>query len=381
MPPHDPNPAIQLTIGNTAIADQPKSSKSTAKVSYAFVDVIRFLATLGIVYIHSYVPMHGLDTNAFLHHVNHAEYYLYVKQLFKFATICYFLIAGFLLADKSIEGSPFSYYFRRLNTIAVPYVLALVLFVAGLTLHRYITTGHAVTIGYVIGIVKFVMLYSPFWYIPNYLFCLLVIVCFSKYASSVYFGAVLFLLTVLNTWYNVYEGNTHTHTTALTGFIFYMWLGMYIRKKNLIAGMQKAGPLVTGTILLITYILSDWESGHMFYHTHISETLNTLRVSNQLYSVAFFAFIVSCCKKPVNFGALNPRKETYGIYLYHSFFTFIVTSVVELWLNNWFGIDLLSYNIYAVLLLTFVTFVFSYVATTVLVKLLLKYKLAWLPQM
>jgi hypothetical protein len=381
MPPHVPIPSVQLTIDNAVIEQQPKASASADKVSYAFVDMVRFLATLGIVYIHSYVPMHGMETNAFVHHMPHAEYYLYVKQLFKFATICYFLIAGFLLADKSIESSPFTYYRRRLNVIAIPYIFALLLFIAALALHSYITSGHHITIGYVIEIAKYVLLYSPFWYVPNYLLCLFVIVCFSKYATSIYFGAVLFLITALNTWFNVYAGNTHTHTTALTGFIFYMWLGMYIKKKNLVAGMQNAGPIITGAVMIVFYILSDCETHYMLFHTHIAETLNTLRISNQLYSVAFFAFIVSCCKKPVSFGGLNPRKETYGIYLYHSFFTFIIISLIEQWLSNQFGIDLFSFNVYHVIIVTLISFILSYIATTMVVKLLLKYKLAWLPQM
>src|ERR1700756_3597543 len=106
MPPHDPSPAVQFAVNKTVV-ERSKSSSSSDKVSYAFVDMVRFLATFGIVFIHSYVPMHGMETNAFVHHLPHAEYYLYVKQLFKFSTICYFLIAGFLLADKSIESSPF----------------------------------------------------------------------------------------------------------------------------------------------------------------------------------------------------------------------------------------------------------------------------------
>lgn len=380
MPPHDPSPAVQFAVNKT-VAEPSKSSSSSDKVSYAFVDMVRFLATFGIVFIHSYVPMHGMETNAFVHHLPHAEYYLYVKQVFKFSTICYFLIAGFLLADKSIESSPFAYYLRRLNVIAVPYLLAVTLFIAALALQSYLVQGQHITVAYIIEIIKYVILYSPFWYVPNYLLCLLVIVCFSRYASSIYFGAVLLLITACNTWYNVYAGNNHTHTTALTGFIFYMWLGMYIKKKNLAAAMQNAGPLVTGSLLLLLYILSNCETYYMLYHTHIAETLNTLRISNQLYSVAFFVFIVSCCKKPANFGILNPRRETYGIYLYHSFFTFILISIAEQWISSRFGIDLFSYNVYQVILLTFVSFAISYIATTAVVKFLLKYKLARLPRM
>lgn len=380
MPPHDTTQPVSLAIGNTVV-NQPKPSKSSDRVSYAFVDMIRFVATIGIVYIHTNVPMRGLGTNTFMHHVNHPEYYLFIKQIFKFSTICYFMIAGFLLGDKTIESSPFAYYKRRLNVIAVPYILALALFIVGLGFYSYFVSGHAVTVGYMIEIAKYVMLYSPFWYIPNYLFCLLVIVCFSKYSSSVYFGAVLFLLTVANTLFDVYAGNAHTHTTALTGFIFYMWLGMYIKKNNLIAAIQNAGPYVTGAILLLFYVLSNCETWYIFYHTHISDSLNTLRVTNQLYSVAFFAFIVSCCKKPVNFGVLNPRRETYGIYLYHSFFTFIIMGAAEQWISYQFHVNFYSLNVFHILALNFANFIISYTGATVLVKFLLKHNLARLPQM
>jgi len=380
MPPHDPKQPPQLTLDNV-IALPPVLSKPAEKVNYAFVDVIRFVATIGIVYIHTNVPMNGMDTNTFLHHVNHGEYYLFIKQLFKFSTICYFLIAGFLLGDKSINGSPFAYYLRRLNVIAKPYILALVLFVGGLAIYAYFTTAQHISLSYLVEITKYVMLYSPFWYIPNYLLCLLVIVCFSRYASSLYFGAILLVITLLNTWYSVYDGNNHTHTTALTGFIFYMWLGMYIKKKDLITPMKKAGPKVTGAVLIFFYLLSNAETWFMYRHTHIIETLNTLRISNQLYSVAFFAFIISCYNKPANFGILNPRKETYGIYLYHSFFTFIIMSWAEKWFSNQFHVDLFSYNIYHILLLNFFNFITCYFASTALVKILLRYNLAWLPSM
>jgi hypothetical protein len=378
MPPHDPFQPIQLTIDD-AVAITPETSQPAEKVSYAFVDVIRFIATIGIVYIHTNVPMNGMNSNTFMRHVNHAEYYLFIKQLFKFSTICYFMIAGFLLGDKTINSSPFAYYLRRLNVIARPYVLALILFVTGLAIYAHFTTVQHFSLSYTIEIARYVLLYSPFWYIPNYLLCLLVIVCFARYASSLYFGAILLALTIGNTWYSVYAGDNHTHTTALTGFIFYMWLGMYIKKNGLITQIKNAGPKVTGAVVIFFYLLSNCETWYLYYHTHISETLNTLRISNQLYAVAFFAFIVSCYNKPAKFGLLNPRKETYGIYLYHSFFTFIIVGWAEKVISSQFHINLFTYNVYYILLLTFFNFVICYIGATALVKLLLRYNLAWLP--
>src|ERR1700761_5495110 len=177
MSSHNPAEPVQLTMTNTA--ETPITiPKSSAKASYAFVDAVRFFATLGIVYIHTYVPMKGMQTYTFLRQVNHPELYLYVKQLFKFATICYFLIAGFLMGDKSIDSSPFQYYMRRFNGIAKPYVLALVVFIAASAIYSCLTTGQHISLKYLFAVAQYIMLYSPFWYIPNYLLCLLVIVCF-----------------------------------------------------------------------------------------------------------------------------------------------------------------------------------------------------------
>jgi hypothetical protein len=365
-------------IDDTAAPGSPLTKTETKKAVYPFVDLVRFIATIGIVFIHTEAPSPGQNFEAFLHHVHHVEYYLLLRQIFKFSTICYFLIAGFLLADKTLDTNPFKYYLRRLNIIAKPYLLALLIFITILV----ITTMHTFQSQYVFSVIKFAAFYTPFWYVPNYLLCLLIIVGFYKYASSLYFGGLLFLITLSYSYFDVYSA-THTgsHTTALFGFVFYMWLGVYIKKSNLVEKIKQISPVITGAILLLLFVLCNLETHYLFYHTHTHDSLNTLRISNQLYSVAFFVFIISLCTKKPNFGIFNPRKETYGIYLYHSFFFFFVIPYTEAWISPMFNINLVSYNIYHLLALTFINFIICYLASTAFVKLLLRFKLAYLPNM
>ena len=135
-----------------------------------------------------------------------------------------------------------------------------------------------------------------------------------------------------------------------------------------------------GGILLLIFVLSNLETWYLFNYTHTHDSINTLRITNQLYSVTIFIFLIRCCGKAPNFGIFNPRQETYGIYLYHTFFIFFVIPVLESWITRQFHIGFFSYNIYKIILITLVNFVFCYFASTALVKLLLRLKLGYLPQ-
>jgi hypothetical protein len=384
MPPHDSTEhpdkgGVSVAVNEIILVPGQFAKPVPKKIIYPFVDLIRFISTIGIVFIHTEVTTPTGDFNIVLHRVNHVAYYLAFRQLFKFATICYFLIAGFLLADKMAGDTPFNYYIRRLNVIAKPYLFAVLLFFIALLVKEFALPAHKFGFGYFFAIIKYIVFYTPFWYIPNYLLCLLVIVCFSKYINSLYFGGFLLLITLGYTYFNVYSPANGSHTTALFGFVFYMWLGVYIKKNDLISRIKMVSPLILGFLLLLIYLLSNCESFYLFNYMHTQDSLNTLRISNQLYSVVVFIFLVRCCGKAPRFGIFNPRKETYGIYLYHAFFIFFIIPALEGWIGRQFHISFFSYNIYSILLITITNFAICYFGATALVKIMLRLKLAYLP--
>jgi len=120
--PDSTNYSEQIPIHGASAYKVQSTITNVKEVNYPFVNLVRFIATIGIVFLHSGIPLAGNDYNVVIHKVNHIEYYLLLRQLFKFATICYFMIAGFLLADKVTEANPFHYYKRRLNILVKPYV-------------------------------------------------------------------------------------------------------------------------------------------------------------------------------------------------------------------------------------------------------------------
>ena len=71
-----------------------------------------------------------------------------------------------------------------------------------------------------------------------------------------------------------------------------MWLGMYIRQNGIIDKIKKISPWTIGIALVLVFMLANFESYYLFNHDHTNNNLNTLRINNQLYSLAIFAFLV-----------------------------------------------------------------------------------------
>ena len=358
-----------------AIRLEPGKNKGT---TYPFVDLVRFVSTIGIVFIHAEFFLTNNEVT-FFHKIHHVEYYFAMRQVFKFATICYFLIAGFLLAGKIEKNDRFNYFMRRIKVIAKPYLLAASLFITGFVLDNL--AHQKITLPFLLETIKFVVGYTSFWYVPNYLICLLVIVIFSKYSRSVYFGGALLLATIFYTYLAVYStDHTSSHTTALFGFVFYMWLGMYIKRTGLISKIQQINPAVLIGVVVLIYALCNLETWYLFNFTHTNDSLNTLRVSNQLYSLAIFALLVRLCgNKAPDFGVFRPKQETYGIYLYHAFFIFFIIPGIERWMSVHYHIAFFSYNVFHLIIVNLLNFIICYFATTLLVKALIRLKLAFLP--
>jgi hypothetical protein len=109
------------------------------------------------------------------------------------------------------------------------------------------------------------------------------------------------------------------HTSAFLGFVFYLWLGMsgYIYREvwgpwlNRISWTRLVGYAVVAGVLALaeTYLLRKM---------HAVDAANSLRISNQVFSVLAVLLIVKC-KRAVYPSTINVRSETFGIFLIHPF--------------------------------------------------------------
>ncbi len=359
----------------TAVSTEIKPSKTA---NYPFINLIRFISMIGIVWehVHAFPPSDNASILDIFDRTDHPYILIIFYQIFKFSTVCFFMISGFLLGEKLNTINSKTYFKKRLSTTIKPYlvssfILFLIIFIRFFFLHRQMNEVKSVG-----DIIIFILFNSWLWYLPNYLISLAVILCFNKIVDRKSFGACLLLITVVYSLLTVYfKQFMIPHSYALFAFVFYLWFGIYTNRNNVINKIKNLKISILFSLMIITLILSCLESVYL-YHLKLN-FLSTLRIFNQLYSLAMFAFLIRICLNPPKFGFFNPRKETYGIYLYHGIILYILPKFVT-FINSHFHIKLYSSFVYSYIPIDIFLFVITYLTTTLLVKGLLKYKLGYL---
>lgn len=243
----------------------------------------------------------------------------------KFGTIGFFLISGFLLGERIDRCQPRAYLAQRIRKVFLPWLLWFSLLVAMFLLTNIswmrakAATGttplmllaHWVRIG---------LFSTSFWFIPNLLCALAILLAFKRHIPSLRFGALLACINIL------YAANIYglwlpsSHTEALVGFVFFLWLGAfaarhYARLTHLLDRLS----LPVLLVLLVAAGLLSFSESRLLTLLHDENPINTLRASNQLFSVIAVLFFVKI--RRATFPAfVNVRTNTFGLYLTHGLF-------------------------------------------------------------
>lgn len=291
------------------------------KKNFDFVDTIRCISMIGIVYEHC-TMVGEAHYASFFSGMMQAS----VMQFFKFSTIAFFLIAGFLINHKFTEYTPLQYIKNRFKSTIGPWsfwlnVLVL-LDVVNLVVKYFIYHGtHPMPdnfFAYLAGLYYDIIFFSSFWFILNFLICISILLIFKRYIYNIYFGAVLGLISIFYS-VNLYYGWVLTsHSTALFGFVFYLWLGAFINKNYDVISLfiKKTSIWWFIGITVFFFILGDLETVYL-KEIAIEDAYNTLRISNILYSLSFFVVLLKIGPIASVNKYLEPRQTTFGIYLLH----------------------------------------------------------------
>lgn len=292
-------------------------SSQTPTSSYLFVSNVRFFAMLSIVWVHT-VLFFGNTTEK----TTSAYFQVMLEQVGKFGTIAFFLISGFLLGDRLTgNDNRVGYLFRRGRAILVPWLFwgcagFAVAFSCDLLGHDGATLTKSLHDA-VRQYVEFVFLRSFYWFVPNFIVCLAIVLMLYRRVADYIQGPLFFafgLFYGVNAYLNIIEPR---HPAALFGFVFYVWLGSYAyRNSEALNGWLHR----TSWIRLIMYTavagLAALAEYHLLRQRSSVDPNNTLRISNQLFSVLMVLLIVKC-RRPLPPLWINVRTETFGIYLIH----------------------------------------------------------------
>ncbi|RYX87312.1 hypothetical protein EON73_01655 [bacterium] len=349
----------------------------TPKKNYDFVDAIRAIAMVGIVTEHSiFFPESVYHPSNQLHYAVYATLYQFVK----FGTINFFLLAGFLIGEKFTDYSPLEYLKRRIKSTVTPWLFWSLLF-----LLIYIIKDAVVVYRFNKGVfdykfttdilfhTKLIYIYSNYWFIPNFLCCITILLIFRKYLYSYWLGSILLLFTLLYAVNIYYTWIEPEHTTAILGFVFFLWLGAQFNKNfKAFENWVDQTPLLLWVILTVFTLFLSVKEAFILKSMHSIDPYNSLRITNALYSISFFFLLFRI--KNLNFTKiLKPRETTYGIYLIH--YIFVDTLLTEIFRPLKFDIsqlqlpELIGYQL--------LRFAIVYLLTFGLVRLLIHTRLKW----
>lgn len=323
---------LRDTVGGPASADRPARQQTDdgpeLRTSYLFVDNARFWSMFAVVSVHA---VQVFDQ------IGQSRPYLSEALLspLKFGTIVFFLMSGFLAGRGLETDHPLRYLQRRTKRLFMPWLFWLLMMVLGLlgtdvAHHRLVPALSKALWLAVSDRVSYSLVETAFWFVPNLLFSLAILLLFRRFHRSLRFGAVLLGFSLF------YAVNIYTnwipsaHTEALLGFVFYLWLGAYAAQHRAAFDrwMTRVSLAQMFGAYLVTCLLAYGEAQilHRFPNAY---PLNSLRVTNQIFGVAAVLFIY---KFPAATWPrfVDVRKNTFGVYLTHSLTMMCLFPMVKL---------------------------------------------------
>ncbi|HEY6412457.1 MAG TPA: acyltransferase [Edaphobacter sp.] len=294
-----------------------EGSEGQRTSDYLFVSNVRFLAMISIVWVHT-EGFGGGATNSGAHYLQ-----MILVQAMKFGTISFFLISGYLLGEGLTRTNRSKYFYRRVKAVLVPWIFwSCVWFVFAMFQDPLMGGGglrglefslHELALKYL----TFVFFQSIYWFVPNFFLCLALVLVLYKRVPDYLQGAMFAACSVfygVNVYLKVIPAE---HTSALLGFVLYLWLGL-IAYKHRDAWGRWLGKISWTRLSIYAGMAVIFALGelHVLRGLRSGEEFNTLRLSNQVFSVLMVMLIVKC-KDALFPKAIDVRGETFGIFLIH----------------------------------------------------------------
>lgn len=300
------------------------TTTSTEERSYHFADFIRFVAMCAIIFQHSFI----VEKAVLISDAPSVITFFFLKVMAKIGSISFFLVSGFLLSSALERYSSKEYLNKRVKNIFKPYVLFvfiyLMLDMAGAFFGEQKITSLAELPAFVAGKLLGILFFTSYWFIFNYFISVMLLLSLRKYLYEPWLGILFFCCTMVYAINVHLEWFTPHHTTAFVGFTFFLWLGANLKKYE-----EAFWKLIDGTpwwkliaAVLVTLGVNFYETLYLL-ETAATVVDSSLKVTNILYCFAVF-MLLSKIGVNIRFGFMNPRDETYPLYLIHPIFLKVI---------------------------------------------------------
>ncbi len=283
-------------------------------------------------------------------------------------SIAFFLTSGFLLGERIEKCSPLAYLNRRVQRVFLPWlvwisVLTSILLASDISHHR-ITSGSVMWLAFCS---KFYacLTETSFWFVPNLFVALAILLVFRRHLRNLRLGAALLVINLMYVA-NIYARWWHTsHTKAVFGFAFYLWLGSYasLHYRKIEQWSSQIRMRIFVSLALLAGLAAFAESWFL-EHLGSADPSNTLRLTNQFYSI-FMVLILIKLRRATWPRFINVRNHTFGIYLSHTIILILLCDCFSIVLRRFNGTSIdvltssLSVGIAGKIIFTAVTYILS----------------------
>jgi fucose 4-O-acetylase-like acetyltransferase len=324
---------------------------------FHFINFIRFVSIVGIFSLHCLILPKNVEFNEFIQSADYPAFYMAWLNLLRFSVISFCLISGYLIGSR-IEDEKIGFYVGRIKTMIKPFLVALLVTAVLLYIGSLLSDKPQKFVVVLSGLI----LHSPFWFIPSQFMSLLVLVMLSYKLSQRNVGIFLFVLLLIFTIVGVYlYPVNHISTIIPFVLVFYYWLGSFARQRNWISRIKSIRLSTLAMVWIACFLMVNFES-YFLWKNHYPKMLNNLRLTNQLYAIASILVLVKISDYLKPFRVLDPRSESYGIYLYH----WIVIAPVATLLRGMLGEKSIGFS--GSVMYSIFCFVASYFFCTVVIK-------------
>lgn len=219
---------------------------------------------------------------------------------------------------------------------------------------------------------------TAFWFVPNMLMALGVILMWRRFLDDPRAG-IVFLSVSLFYGVNIYgHWLPVLHTQATFGFIFYFWLGAWCARHRTVVEkwLARIPAEMLIALILLTMALATAESTVLLAMGSIDPT-NTLRISNQIYSLLAVLAIVKV-RRPLWPRTMKVREYTFGLYLTQTVFLFLLVQILNHAIPHLPAAFSLKHGSVALMAIPFI-FLFTYAGCFAIVRFLMaRPKLRWI---
>jgi hypothetical protein len=349
------------------------------KINYTFVDSLRFIAIITIVIEHSYL----YPTATYFDTLGEQWIQTLTMQLFKFGTIIFYILAGFLIGDKIRTTTSLDYLKRRFHSTFKPWLFWLLVFLLLIYVNFfviYFKQGHVDAFDRPVFTffdkIRFIITETSFWFILNFLGSISILLIFRRYLYNYKLGIFLLGCSLFYS-VNLYFGwIISTHTTAIAGFVFYLWLGVQLHKYFDIfqRWIKKQKTIILVLLTTVTFIFACYESIYLLNLGIKADPYNTLKFTNILYSLAVFLLLYKIGNLKW-IEKLNPRSTTFGIHLVH----FIIIAQIFPMIFNPLNIKADGRSSLELVGIQYIRFIIAYLSSYLIVYIINKFdRIKWI---